>query len=161
MDKELTIGFVNELRFLDSSIRDLRGTIGLYFIYLLSTRIPYPLKPSRLVYVGMSESRQNSIGNRLRDHVSGQSGNLGLTNFIASKEGRFTFHSLDFLEVAGVTDVWELEYVFLTDFARSFGSHPMCNNQSGIAPDKPLETYALPSQPKEKNRLTVDWSFFN
>ena len=55
-------------KFLDSSIRDLRGTIGLYFIYLMNTHIPYPYKPSRLIYIGMSESIQNSIGNRLRDH---------------------------------------------------------------------------------------------
>jgi len=150
MNKLLTIGFNEEREFTDFSIRDLRGAVGLYFIYLTDTRISYPLSESRLIYIGMSESRQNSIGNRLRDHRIGASGNKGLTNFINNRSTRFTYHALEFLQVIGIEYVLYLEYLFLTEFTKSLGSHPICNNQSGITP-----ILVSPHHP-----LVVDWSFF-
>jgi hypothetical protein len=80
----------------------------------------------------MSESRQNSIGSRIRDHESGQSGNPGLTNYIQKRKARFTHLSFDFLNVLGIPTVAELEGFFLRAFLKEHGSYPICNNQSGI-----------------------------
>src|SRR5262249_568583 len=94
----LKVGFFEEYRFDETSIHLVQGTVGLYFIFLRELRIPYPLKTSGLIYIGMSESRQNSIGNRLRAHKTGQSGNLAITNYALRHDVRFTYHSLDFLK---------------------------------------------------------------
>jgi hypothetical protein len=126
------IKFLEEYTFDEISIRSTRGSTGLYFIFTEDAVIPYPLKSSRLIYVGMSESRQNSIGSRIRDHESGQSGNPGLTNYIQKRRARFTYLSFDFLNVLGIPTVAELEGFFLRAFLKEHGSYPICNNQSGI-----------------------------
>jgi hypothetical protein len=151
MPDSLTIRFFEEKFFSDASLRDLRGAVGIYFIYLPEIKIPYPFGNSRLIYIGMSESRENSVGNRLRDHRAGASRNQGLANYIAEKQARFTFHSIDLLHVIGTHDVFELEYIFLTEFLTKFGCHPICNNQSGILPLSPMQTHLL----------EIDWSFFD
>ena len=69
MATPLTIRFLEEMELDDVSIRGVQGLIGLYFIYLIDVQIPYPTCPSRLIYIGMSESSRNSISNRLRDHT--------------------------------------------------------------------------------------------
>lgn len=127
-----TIRFLEEYSFDEVSIRAARGQAGLYFIYTEALLIPYPLKSSRLIYVGMSESKQNSIGNRIRDHQSGQSGNPGLTNYIQKRAAKFTYLSFDFLHILGIPTVAELEGSFLRAFLKEYGSYPICNNQSGI-----------------------------
>jgi hypothetical protein len=147
----LTIRFFDEKSFSDAALRNLRGTVGIYFIYLADIKIPYPFGNSRLVYVGMSESRENSIGNRLRDHRSGLSRNQGLTNYIMRMGARFTFHSIELLHVLGTRDIFELEYIFLTAFATKFGSNPICNNQSGI----------LPTVATQTRSVEIDWTFFD
>ena len=147
---QITVSFADDKTLDESSIRSVRGMIGVYFIFLAELRIPYPFHSSRLIYIGMSESRQNSIGNRLRDHESGQSGNPGLTNFISSKEGRFAYHSLDFLRVLGSTNVAEFEGLFLRSFLAFHGCYPICNNQAGIEACTAMNV---------KN-ISVDWSFF-
>jgi hypothetical protein len=80
----------------------------------------------------MSESKQNSIGNRIKGHASGQSGNPGLTNYIRTGETKFTYLTFDFLNVLGIPTIAELEGVFLRSFLTDYGSYPICNNQSGI-----------------------------
>jgi hypothetical protein len=132
MPDSLQIRFLEEHCFDEVSIRSLRGLAGLYFIYTENLPIPYPFLSSRLVYVGMSESKQNSIGNRIRDHSSGQSGNPGLTNYIHTHHARFTYLTFDFLSVLGIPSVAELEGMFLRSFLKKYGSYPICNNQSGI-----------------------------
>jgi len=132
MDIQPTIRFLEDKPLDEVSIRSLRGLIGLYFIHLVGLSISYPFRPSRLIYVGMSESKQNSIGNRLRDHASGQSGNPGLTNYIKTRDTQFTYLTFDFLSVLEIPSVAELEGVFLRAFLASYGSYPICNNQSGI-----------------------------
>jgi hypothetical protein len=127
-----TIRFLEEYIFDEVSIRSLRGSAGLYFIYVEDILIPYPFRSSRLIYIGMSESKQNSISNRIRDHESGQSGNPGLTNFIRSRVAKFTYLSFDFVNVLGIPTVAELEGSFLRAFLREHGAYPICNNQSGI-----------------------------
>jgi hypothetical protein len=132
MTNNPTIRFLEEYTFDEISIRASRGLVGLYFIYTVDTAIPYPFKESRLIYIGMSESKQNSIGNRIRDHQSGQSGNPGLSNYIESRIARFTYLSFDFLNILGIPTVAELEGSFLRDFLKVYGAYPICNNQSGI-----------------------------
>src|SRR5207247_826053 len=75
----------------ETSVGLVQGTIGLYFIFLEDLLIPYPFKGSRLIYIGMSEARQNSIGNRLRDHRTGQSGNARIANYTKSHKVSFTY----------------------------------------------------------------------
>ena len=147
----LKIGFFEHHDFDEVSIRLVQGTIGLYFIYLETLSIPYPLKSSRLIYIGMSESKQNSIGNRLRDHKKGQSGNLAITNYAAQHIVRFTYHSLDTLKSLGTESVSELESFFLTDFFMDHGAYPISNNQSGAF---------FPETALKRNDIKVDWAFF-
>ncbi len=135
----------------DLSIRYVQGLTGLYFIFLTTLTIPYPFKASRLIYIGMSDSKQNSIGNRLRDHKSGQSGNIGIKNYALRYPANFTYLSTDMLQVLGCEKAVELESFFLENFAGSHGVYPICNNQSGISfPDVSLSSAAI----------TIDWPFF-
>jgi hypothetical protein len=132
MNSPITIRFFETKKLDDVSIRSVRGIIGLYFIFLTDPPIEYPFRACRLIYIGMSESKQNSIGNRLRDHASGQSGNPGLTNYIKTKDAQFTYLTYDLLGVLGIPSVAELEGLFLRAFLTSFGCYPISNNQSGI-----------------------------
>ncbi len=150
MQNKITISFPDEKALDNVSIRSVRGLVGLYFIYLLDVRIPYPFRPSRLIYIGMSESPQNSIGNRLRDHKSGQSGNFALMNYTSTKDVRFTYHTLDFLNVTGCSNTVSLEAFFLRAFLKRHGSYPICNNQSGI------DSSAGPTL----QEVEIDWKHF-
>jgi hypothetical protein len=127
-----TFSFPEEYTFAERSIKLVKGLVGIYFIYLADTSIEYPFGRSRLIYIGMSESKQNSIGNRLRDHLTGQSGNCGLMNYAAKHRVRFTYQSFDLLQVLGSSDLYELESLFLTEFLNKFGCFPICNGQSGV-----------------------------
>src|SRR6266852_1688381 len=109
MANGLQIKFLEDCPFDEVAFRAVRGLIGLYFIYIPDRLVPYPYLPSRLIYIGMSESKQNSIGNRVRDHASGQSGNPGLTNYIRSRSAQFTYLTADLLSVLGIPSVAELE----------------------------------------------------
>jgi hypothetical protein len=132
----ITLSFPEEYTFDGRSIKFVQGLVGIYFIYLASSRIEYPFGRSRLIYIGMSESKQNSIGNRLRGHLTGQSGNLGIKNYASKHPVRFTYQSLDMLRVLGA-DLYELEYLFLADFLKHYGCFPICNGQSGVSVSSP------------------------
>lgn len=148
----MRLGFIEHYDFDETSIRLVQGTTGLYFIYLSELRIPYPFKLSRLLYIGMSESRQNSIGNRLRAHKTGESGNLAIMNYAARHDARFTYHSLDILRTLGTENVLELESFFLTNFLGEHGAYPICNNQSGTF---------FPEPSLMRDAITIDWNFFS
>jgi len=148
----LTIGFDEEHDFDETSIRLVQGIIGLYFIYLIDVKMPYPFQSSRLIYIGMSESKQNSIGNRLRGHKTGQSGNAAIMNYSNRHKVRFTFHSQQILETLGSTNVLELESYFLGDFLSNYGSYPICNNQSGAN---------FPNTSLSSVSLRINWQFFS
>lgn len=127
------------------------GSVGLYFIFLEDLLIPYPFKESRLIYIGMSESRSNSIGNRLRDHLSGKSKNTGIAGYNRKWELRFTYLDYEFLrQVFLGSKVESIETYFLDDFADTFGVYPICNNKRGCLEKK----RELRDAPK------VDWNFF-
>ena len=132
METAITISFPEDYNFGDRPIKLLLGMIGIYFIYLDDLRIPYPFGQSRLIYIGMSESKQNSIGRRLLAHLSGQSGNHGIKNYADRYKAKFTYHSFQLLRDLGASDLFEMESFFLSDFLRTKGSFPICNNQSGV-----------------------------
>jgi hypothetical protein len=144
------ITFPKDYTLEERSIKLVQGMVGLYFIHLESLLVPYPYSGSRLIYIGMSESAQNSIGRRLRAHLTGQSGNYGIMNYAARYEARFTYHSFQLLRNLGATNLYEIESFFLSDFLRLHGSFPICNNQSGL-------TVIQPMIPED---ITVDWQHF-
>lgn len=147
----IRITFPEHYPFDESSIRFVQGLTGLYFIFLKTLTIPYPFKESNLIYIGMSDSKHNSIGNRLRDHKSGQSGNIGVKNYASRYEVKFTYLSSDMLVVLACDKAVELESFFLESFTGTHGTYPICNNQSGISfPESPIDT----------NAVLIDWSFF-
>ena len=147
----IRISFPQQYPLDDLSIRYVQGFKGLYFIFLEKLGIPYPFKVSRLIYIGMSDSTQNSIGNRLRDHKSGQSGNIGIMNYALRYEVNFAYLRTDMLKVLGSDKALELESFFLTSFAATHGTYPICNNQSGIT---------FPDSPIDHSAVRVDWDFF-
>lgn len=151
-EQALKIRFLEDHILAEMSTRLVQGTTGLYFIFLEELRIPYPFKSSRLIYIGMSESRQNSIGARLRDHRTGQSGNLAIMNYTHKHKVRFTFHTSDVLKVLGTDNLFELESFFLADFLREHGAYPVCNNQSGAS---------FPKTTLSDEKVDVDWSHFS
>ncbi len=136
----------------DQEIKFVQGVVGIYFVYLDRLAVSYPFGASRLIYIGMSESRQNSIGLRLRSHLTGQSGNLGIRNYAARHSTKFSYYSLDVLRRGGTSDLFQLESYFLSDFQAHRGCFPICNGQAGSeranAPWVPLD-------------LSVDWRFFD
>ena len=148
----MTISFPEDYNFNDRSIKLLQGIVGIYFIYLGDLRIPYPFGPSRLIYIGMSESKQNSIGRRLLAHRTGQSGNHGIRNYAERYQTKFTYHSDQLLSNLGTTDLFEIESFFLSKFLHAKGSFPICNNQSGI---EVLES------PIKRSEVAVDWEHFS
>jgi len=134
----------------ERSIKLVQGTVGLYFIRLTTLKIPYPFLDSGLIYIGMSESRRNSIGRRLRAHLSGQSGNYAIRNYAERHSVRFSYHSFQLLRNLGATSLHEIESFFLSDFLRVHGAFPICNNQSGWNV----------VEPKITGEITVAWDQF-
>lgn len=78
---DIKIYFEEGKQFDIRNIKPLDGIVGLYFIYNTKIEIQYPFHKSRLIYIGMSEKRTNSIGKRLQGHLEGTSGNEGLINY--------------------------------------------------------------------------------
>lgn len=127
------------------------GLVGLYFIFLEDLIIPYPFNESRLIYIGMSESRSNSIGNRLRDHIAGRSRNTGIIGYHKKWKLGFTYLDYEFLkQVFPSLDIESIETYFLEDFANFFGVYPICNNRRGASEEK----QELNDSPQ------IDWEFF-
>jgi hypothetical protein len=152
VETAITISFPEDYNFNDRSIKLLQGTIGIYFIYLVDLWIPYPFGQSRLIYIGLSESKQNSIGRRLLAHLTGQSGNHGIKNYADHYKAKFTYHSYQLLRDLGAVDLFEIESFFLGDFLRAKGSFPICNNQSGVIVIESLI---------KQGEVSVDWEHFS
>ncbi|MCR9135727.1 MAG: GIY-YIG nuclease family protein [Alphaproteobacteria bacterium] len=112
--------------------------------------INYPFQTSRLIYIGMSESKQNSLSMRLRGHLTGQSGNFGISNYAKNYKVKFTYYSAEVLKTYGNDNVFDLESFFLTDFLKHHGSYPICNGQAG---------HQLSDVSKALS-ASVDWGFF-
>ena len=112
--------------------------------------IPYPFSGSRYDLHWHEQIPQNSIGRRLRAHLTGQSKNYGIMNYAARYRARFTYHSFQLLRNLGATNLYEIESFFLSDFLRVHGAFPICNNQSGL----------IVTQSKIRGDITVDWQHF-
>ena len=146
----MNIIFARTYNLSEQEVKFVQGVTGIYFIFLTDVTIEYPFNASRLIYIGMSESRQNSIAMRLRGHLTGQSGNLGISNYAKRHKVRFTNYSADVLQSYGGDDVFDMESFFLTDFLERHGSFPICNGQAG---------HQL-SEEGPQIVAKVDWSFF-
>lgn len=113
-----------------NNIRPLVGICGLYFICLEKTHISYPFRKSRLIYIGMSEKRTNSIGQRLLDHYEGDSGNMGLLNYRKVENLFFTIINFESMKNVWSYRIENLESYFILDFLEHYGVYPICNNKS-------------------------------
>lgn len=147
----MRILFTKSYNLREREIKFVQGVAGIYFIYLVDLEISYPFQTSRLIYIGMSESKQNSLSMRLRGHLTGQSGNAGISNYAANYKVKFTYYSAEVLKTYGNDNVYDLESFFLTDFLGHHGSYPICNGQAG---------HRL-SDTSKKISAAVDWAFFN
>lgn len=146
----LKIFFEESKKFEMQNIKPLSGIIGLYFIILTRTQISYPFDTSKLVYIGMSEKKTNSIGSRLMGHFDGQSGNIGLTNYRKVEQLNFTYLNFDMLKAVWKYRIEDLESYFILDFVKQYGVYPICNNKTGFE----ILQSNLPVN------LTIDWNYF-
>lgn len=132
------------------NIKPLNHITGLYFIFLTKTEIQYPLRKSRLIYIGMSEKRTNSIGNRLAGHYDGQSGNIGINNYKRLEQLKFTYINFEMLKKIWTLRIEDLESYFILDFVKNYGVYPICNNKTGFE--------ILKSELEID--LKIDWNYF-
>lgn len=147
----MRILFTQTYNLSEQEIKFVRGVAGIYFIYLSESEIAYPFANSKLIYIGMSESKQNSLFKRLGGHLSGQSGNLGISNYARTQKLKFTYYSAEVLGNYGNENLFDNENFFLSDFLNHYGCFPICNGQSGHTPSENSNPIAA----------DVDWSFFN
>ena len=151
MYDKIGIYFEDPKLFEPGNIRPLNGVIGLYFIAGKSVQIPYPFRVSRLLYIGMSERRTNSIGSRLMNHFNGRSNNFGLLNYRKVEPLIFTYINFEMLKNSWKLKVEDLESYFIIDFVEKFGVHPICNNQTGSEiPENSMTT-----------EFVIDWEYFD
>ena len=130
MEKEVTIYFDSPKDFIPENIRPLNGIAGLYFIFSQSIDINYPFDKSKLLYIGMSEKKTNSIGSRLIGHYDGKSKNVGLSNYRKTEPLLFTYINFEMLRRVWEFRIEDLESYFLLDFIDKYGVYPICNNKT-------------------------------
>lgn len=148
--KTIKIYFDHAKDFSTPNIKPLIGVTGLYFIFLSHTSIQYPFGKSRLIYIGMSEKRTNSIGSRLSGHYDGKSGNVGIFNYRKMEEMKFTYINFEMLRNVWKYRIEDLESYFILDFVTNFGVYPVCNNKTGF------EVLNIQIDIK----LQIDWNYF-
>ena len=132
------------------NFKPLIGMRGLYFICTGKTQIAYPFKKSRLIYIGMSEKRTNSVGKRLLDHHEGNSGNMGLLNYRKAENLFFTIMNFESVKNIWSYRIEDLESYFILDFLKHYGIYPICNNKSTFE----IKQIELPLS------FTIDWKYF-
>jgi hypothetical protein len=145
------INFDTPKKFELSNIKSLGGVVGLYFIFSDSTQIQYPFKQSRLLYIGMSEMKTNSIESRLSGHFEGKSKNIGLVNYRKVSPLYFTYLNHEMLRDIWALRIEDLESYFILDFVKNFGVYPICNNKTGFEILKNDLTV----------NFTINWDYFN
>jgi hypothetical protein len=144
------INFDQYKEFEPKNIKPLMGVCGLYFIFLKKTEIPYPFRKSRLIYIGMSEKRTNSIGKRLLGHYGKASGNEGLINYRKVGGLYFTYLNFEMLKKIWNYRIEDLESYFILNFVNRYGVYPICNNKTGFEVLK-----------KDLNlNFEIDWKYF-
>jgi hypothetical protein len=132
MINEVTIFFDSPKPFIKANIKPLNGIAGLYFIFSQSIDIQYPFEKSKLLYIGMSEKKTNSIASRLSGHFDGKSKNIGLTNYRKIEPLLFTYINFEMLQNIWHFRIEDLESYFLLNFVEHFGVYPICNNKTGF-----------------------------
>jgi hypothetical protein len=146
----LQINFDSPKQFEITNIKPLNGIVGLYFIFTENLLIQYPFQKSRLLYIGMSEKKTNSIGSRLTGHFEGKSKNLGLVNYRKVQQLFFTFINFEMLRKFWDFRIEDLESYFILDFVEKYGVYPICNNKSGFEIlEKKVEAYFI-----------INWKYF-
>ena len=148
--KLIKIFFTDSRKFELRNVKTLIGLTGLYFIFLSNREIYYPFKKSKLIYIGMSEKKTNSIGSRLADHINGQSGNLGIVNYKKVEPVEFTFINYEMLKKFWTRSVEDLESYFIINFVKNYGVYPICNNKTGHEIIKE----------KLNLEIIIDWTYF-
>lgn len=113
------------------NVRSLVGLVGLYFIQNSEIKIRYPVRESKLIYIGMSERKTNSIGRRLQSHHEGISGNVGITNYQKANILYFNHINFSMLKQQWDLNIEALESFFILNFVQRYGVYPICNNKSG------------------------------
>ncbi|MEM2919069.1 MAG: hypothetical protein QXY62_06195 [Candidatus Altiarchaeota archaeon] len=148
--KKYVINFDESKKLEPQNVKNLMGICGLYFIFLKKYEIQYPFRKSRLIYIGMSEKKTNSIGKRLMQHYNGESGNIGLFNYKKLDELCFTYINFAMLKNLWSYRIEDLESYFILDFLKNYGAYPICNGKVG------LEIIQ-----KEINMIIeINWKFF-
>lgn len=150
MANEVTIYFDSPMDFVPENIRPLNDIDGLYFIFSKSIDINYPFDVSKLLYIGMSEKKTNSIGSRLIGHYDGKSKNVGLTSYRAVEPLFFTYINFEMLRSIWDYRIEDLESYFLIDFVKKYGVYPICNNKTG---HEILKSELITS-------FKIDWEYF-
>jgi hypothetical protein len=149
--QEIQINFDVPKRFEINNIKPLNGIVGLYFIFSSNIHIQYPFKKSKLLYIGMSEKKTNSIGSRLVGHFEGKSKNVGLINYRKIDPLFFTYINFEMLKPFWKLRIEDLESYFIINFVEHFGVYPICNNKTGFEVLK-----------NELNiNILIDWVYFN
>ena len=148
--KNFQIYFDHYYEFEPKNIKPLMGICGLYFIFLKKTELAYPFRKSKLIYIGMSERKTNSIGKRLAGHYDGSSGNEGLINYRQIEKLYFTYLNFKMICKLWQYSVEDLESYFILDFLKNYGVYPICNNKSGFE----VKKLDLPVN------LEIDWKYF-
>lgn len=148
--QEIKIFFNKPQEFELKNIKPLMGIIGLYFIFLENIEIQYPFKKSRLIYIGMSEKKSNSIGKRLTGHYDGQSGNEGIVSYRKVNSIFFTYLNFEMLKKIWNRRIEDLESYFILDFLKNYGVYPICNNKTG---------YEVLKNDLDVN-IGIDWKYF-
>lgn len=144
------ISFSRSYKLTSTTVKPLKGYVGLYLIYSDELSIPYPFKESSLIYIGKSDSKQSSIGKRLMDHLSGL-GNPAVHNYAQTNPTSFTYLNFELFRSFWKSSIEDLENYFINDFFRNFGCYPVCNNKSSLENQKQLLSEV---------RLEIDWGFF-
>lgn len=146
----ISIYFDKPKTFEPSNIKPLGGIVGLYFIFTQRTLIQYPFDKSKLLYIGMSEKKTNSIGSRLTGHFGGVSKNVGLVNYRKVEPLLFTYFNFDILKANWDFRIEDLESYFILSFVEHYGVYPICNNKTG----------AEIHNSEMKLNLKIDWNYF-
>ena len=148
--KQIKIFFNEGQKFEPRNIKPLMGITGLYLISNDEIEIQYPFNKSRLIYIGMSEKKTNSIGKRLQEHLEGKSGNQGIVSYGKVNRLSFTYINFEMLKRTWRLSIEDLESYFILDFVKRYGVYPICNNKSG---------YDI-LQNELENNLIIDWKYF-
>lgn len=128
---EIQIFFEPGKAFIEQNIKPLNGLVGLYFIYNTEMSIQYPFQKSKLIYIGMSEKKTNSMGKRLLSHLDGSSKNEGIASYSKSNPLLFTHINFEMLKNNWPLNIESLESFFILNFVEKYGVYPICNNKSG------------------------------